>query len=75
VALHTGYSPRRRRADPAATITNGAWSAGNTPIGWSPDTSDQNVEVNNTTATVGPFTTPGATFAARSGMTLTIPRQ
>lgn len=54
-------------------LTNGTWSADNKPVPGAPIIN--NVSVNNTTATVGPFTTPGTYHiycTLHPGMALTI---
>jgi len=59
------------------TLTNGSWSAGNQPVpGVEPGAPlVNNVALNNTTVTIGPFTTPGTYHlycTIHPGMTLTI---
>ncbi|HEY7348623.1 MAG TPA: hypothetical protein VH599_09945 [Ktedonobacterales bacterium] len=78
VALHTG--DRLTLVDDAPvphTITNGTWSADNRPVpGVEPGAPlVNNVELNNNTITVGPFTTPGTYHlycTIHLGMSLTI---
>jgi plastocyanin len=78
VALHTG--DRLTLVDDAPvphTITNGTWSADNRPVpGVEPGAPlINNVELNNNTVTIGPFTTPGTYHlycTIHPGMSLTI---
>jgi plastocyanin len=78
VALHTGDTLTIVDDAPIPhTITNGVWSADNKPVpGVEPGAPIiSNLEVNNTTATVGPFTTAGTYHlycTLHPGMTLTI---
>jgi plastocyanin len=78
IALHKGDTLTIVDDAPVPhTITNGAWTADNKPVpGVEPGAPIiRNVEVNNTTATVGPFTTPGTYHiycTIHPGMSLTI---
>src|SRR5258707_2355352 len=78
IALHKGDTLTIVDDAPVPhTITNGTLSAGNKPVpGVEPGAPlIKNVEVNNTTATVGPFTTPGTSHlycTIHPGMALTI---
>jgi plastocyanin len=78
VALHKGDTLTIVDDAPIPhTLTNGAWSADNKPVPGVEQGAPiiKNVEVNNTTATVGPFTTSGAYHiycTIHPGMTLTI---
>ena len=78
IALHKGDTLTIVDDAPVPhTITNGTWSADNKPVpGVEPGAPIiKNVELNNNTATVGPFTTPGAYHiycTIHPGMSLTI---
>ncbi len=78
IALHKGDTLTIVDDAPVPhNITNGTWSADNKPVpGVEPGAPIiKNVAVNNTTATVGPFTTPGIYHiycTIHPGMTLTI---
>jgi plastocyanin len=76
VALHTGDTLTIVDDAPIPhTLTTGAWSAGNTPVPGVEPGAPMSKNVNTTTATVGPFTTPGAYHIycpIHPGMTLTI---
>lgn len=78
IALHKGDALTIVDDAPVPhTITNGTWSADNKPVpGVEPGAPIiKNVEVNNNSATIGPFTTPGAYHiycTLHPGMSLTI---
>ncbi|WIG59976.1 MAG: hypothetical protein OJF49_002724 [Ktedonobacterales bacterium] len=78
IALHQGDTLTIVDDAPVPhTLTNGTWSADNKPVpGVEPGAPIiNNVQLNNNTATVGPFTTPGAYHiycTIHPGMVLTI---